>query len=55
MEVTAWNSLYNAMHAQSDRRPFSRRTLRRILVFARPHRAELIWFLVLSIVVACSG
>ncbi|HEY9294039.1 MAG TPA: ABC transporter ATP-binding protein [Microlunatus sp.] len=55
MEVTAWNSLYNAMHAQSDRRPFSRRTLRRILTFARPHRAELIWFGVLSVAVAVLG
>ena len=55
MEVTAWNSLYNAMHAQSDRRPFSRRTLSRILIFARPHRAELIWFGVLSVAVAVLG
>ncbi|SDS84450.1 ABC transporter ATP-binding protein [Microlunatus soli] len=55
MEVTAWNSLYNAMHAQSDRRPFSRRTLRRIVAFARPHRADLVWFLVLSVAVAVLG
>jgi len=38
MEVTAWTSMYNAMHAQQERRPFSAATLRRIGVFARPHR-----------------
>ncbi len=30
MEVTAWNAMYNAMHAQQDSRPFSRATLRRV-------------------------
>ena len=30
MEVTAWMSLYHAMNAQEDRRPFSKATLRRI-------------------------
>ncbi|MEQ4208611.1 ABC transporter ATP-binding protein [Actinopolymorpha sp. B9G3] len=52
MEVTAWISLYHAMNAQDDRRPFSRATLRRIGGFARPHRAQLVRFLVLSIVTA---
>ncbi|MET9273155.1 ABC transporter ATP-binding protein [Kribbella sp. NPDC003557] len=47
--MTAWNSLYHAMHAQDEKRPFSRATLRRILAFARPHRRYLIAFLVLSI------
>ncbi|HEY3512954.1 ABC transporter ATP-binding protein [Kribbella sp. NPDC051137] len=47
--MTAWNSLYHAMHAQDDKRPFSRATLRRILAFARPHRTQLVWFLVLSV------
>ncbi|MFC0625529.1 ABC transporter ATP-binding protein [Kribbella deserti] len=46
--MTAWNSLYHAMHAQDDKRPFSRATLKRILAFARPHRRLLIFFLVLS-------
>ncbi|AWS43532.1 ABC transporter ATP-binding protein [Streptosporangium sp. 'caverna'] len=50
MEVTAWNSLYHAMNAQQDRRPFSRATLRRIIVFARPHRRRLGWFLLMSVV-----
>nr|WP_245359060.1 ABC transporter ATP-binding protein [Kribbella aluminosa] len=49
MEMTAWNSLYHAMHAQDDKRPFSRATLRRILAFARPHRTQVVWFLVLSV------
>ena len=36
MEVTAWMSLYHAMNASEERRPFSRATLRRIAAFARP-------------------
>jgi len=52
MEVTAWMSLYHAMNAQDDRRPFSRATLRRIGAFARPHRRMLTLFLVLSVVSA---
>ena len=50
MEMAAWNSLYHAMNAQEERRPFSRATLRRILGFARPHRAKLTGFLALSVV-----
>ncbi len=53
MQVTAWNSMYNAMHAQQDRRPFSIATLRRIWRrFARPHKRRLGWFLLFSVVVA---
>ena len=52
MEVTAWMSMYNAMHAQEDKRPFSRATLRRILQFARPHRPRLLVFLVLTVITA---
>jgi len=52
MEVTAWMSLYSAMHAEQDKRPFSRVVLNRILQFARPHRARLIRFLVLTVVMA---
>ncbi|AVT33288.1 ABC transporter [Plantactinospora sp. BC1] len=52
MEVTAWNSLYHAMHAQQDRRPFSMATLRRIAGFARPHRRRLTYYLLLSVVLA---
>jgi ATP-binding cassette, subfamily B, bacterial len=52
MEVTAWMSLYKTMHAQDDRRPFSKETLKRIGTFARPHRRELAFFLLLSVVTA---
>ncbi len=52
MEVTAWVSMYNAMHAQQDQRPFSLATLRRIGTFARPRRLQLSWFLVLSVATA---
>ncbi|OQQ24882.1 ABC transporter [Prescottella equi] len=52
MEVTAWNAMYNAMHAQQDSRPFSRATLRRVGGYARPHRRHIAWFLVLSVVTA---
>jgi ATP-binding cassette, subfamily B, bacterial len=52
MEVTAWSSMYNAVHAQQDQRPFSRATLRRIGAFARPHRRWLTFFLVASVVSA---
>ncbi|HEX2705489.1 MAG TPA: ABC transporter ATP-binding protein, partial [Candidatus Lustribacter sp.] len=52
METTAWMSMYHAMNAQDDRRPFRRATIARIARFARPHRARLAAFLLLSIVVA---
>ncbi|MGH9247447.1 MAG: ABC transporter ATP-binding protein [Acidimicrobiales bacterium] len=52
MEVTAWVSLFHAMHQDEDRRKFSRATLRRIAQFARPHRGELTIFLILSVVAA---
>jgi ATP-binding cassette, subfamily B, bacterial len=52
MEVTAWMSLYHAMNAQEDRRPFSVATLRRIGRFARPHRRRLGLFLLLGVVAA---
>ncbi len=52
MEVTAWMAMYNAMHAEQERRPFSRATLRRIWAFAVPHRKRLRWFLLLSVATA---
>ncbi len=55
MEVTAWQSLYGAMHAQSDQRPFTRATMRRIWGFARPHGRELALFLVGSVAIALLG
>ncbi len=50
MEMAAWNSLYHAMTAQQDKRPFSWATVKRIATFARPHRAQLVGFLILSVV-----
>ncbi|WP_418345493.1 ABC transporter ATP-binding protein [Rhodococcus pyridinivorans] len=55
MEVTAWNAMYNAMHAESDRRPFSRASLRRIAEFARPHRRNITFYIVLSVTIAALG
>ena len=52
MEVTAWMSMYHAMNAQQDKRPFSKATMRRIVAFARPHRRKLVAFLILSVVTA---
>jgi len=52
MEVTAWMSMYHAMHDDGERRPFSGATLRRIARFARPHRRQLVQFLLLSVVLA---
>jgi ABC-type multidrug transport system fused ATPase/permease subunit len=52
MQATAWMSLYNAMNAESDKRPFSKATMRRIGQFARPHRRRLVWFLMCSVVTA---
>ncbi|WP_090934887.1 ABC transporter ATP-binding protein [Nonomuraea jiangxiensis] len=51
MEMTAWHQLYS-MNNQRERRPVTRATLRRIGGFARPHRARLTLFLVLSVVMA---
>ena len=52
MEVTAWRSLYQAMHDDGERRPFSRAAFRRVAAFARPHRRDLALFLALSVVSA---
>ncbi len=52
MEVTAYMSMYHAMHDDGDRRPFSRATLKRIMAFARPHRGKLTIFLLLSVATA---
>ncbi len=50
--MAAWNSIYHAMHAREDRRPFSLPVLRRIAAFARPHTRVLTWFLALSVAVS---
>ncbi|MGA4994235.1 ABC transporter ATP-binding protein [Nonomuraea bangladeshensis] len=51
MEMTAWHQLYS-MNDQRERRRLSRATLRRIGGFARPHRAKLALFVLLSVVLA---
>ncbi|MFF4018642.1 ABC transporter ATP-binding protein [Streptomyces sp. NPDC001843] len=52
METTAWTQLHSVMNAQAERRPFDRRTLRRIGAFARPHRRRIAWFVLLGVVTA---
>ncbi|GAA3121967.1 ABC transporter ATP-binding protein [Streptomyces rectiviolaceus] len=52
METTAWSQLQSVMHAEQDRRPFARATLRRIGTFARPHKRRIVYFVILSIVTA---
>ncbi|WP_047867491.1 ABC transporter ATP-binding protein [Nocardiopsis sp. RV163] len=52
MEMAAWSSMYHAMHAREDQRPFSLPVLRRIASFARPHARQLAWFVALSAVTA---
>ncbi|WP_020544224.1 ABC transporter ATP-binding protein [Nonomuraea coxensis] len=51
MEMTAWHQLYS-MDDQRERRPLSRATLLRIGGFARPHRAKLALFVLLSVVLS---
>ncbi|GGP63133.1 ABC transporter ATP-binding protein [Saccharothrix coeruleofusca] len=50
MEVTAWTSLYHAMNAQDDKRPFSVAGLRRIWRFADVRRSRLWQYLAVSVV-----
>lgn len=52
METTAWTQLYSVLHAEQDRRPLARATVRRIAAFARPHRVRIAWFVVLSVATA---
>ncbi len=52
MDATAMTQLYSVMHAQQERRPFDRATLRRIGAFARPHRRRIAQFVVLGILTA---
>jgi len=52
MESVAWHSMYTSMQADADRRPFSRRALRRIAAFARPHRRRITVFVSVGVAVA---
>ncbi|WP_280383860.1 ABC transporter ATP-binding protein [Nocardia wallacei] len=49
IESEAWSQLYRQAHAPQERRALSRATARRILRFARPHRPQLVGFLIFSI------
>ncbi|MGU3436157.1 ABC transporter ATP-binding protein [Actinomycetes bacterium M1A6_2h] len=49
MESVAYSQMYRSASAPDTSRPFSRVTVRRILVFARPLRRLLIGFLILSV------
>ena len=50
--MSAWSAMSNAMHGRTERRPFSRETLRRVLDFARPHRRRIALFVVVGVVEA---
>jgi len=50
MEMVAWNELYRVSNDHGETRPFSMATLRRIAAFARPHRARVLTFLLISVV-----
>ncbi|NLU67921.1 ABC transporter ATP-binding protein [Streptomyces sp. HNM0574] len=52
MEMTAWNALYNSLHAQEDQRPFSRAAVARIYRFAHRHHRAVLAFLAFSSVLA---
>ncbi|HEY0237336.1 MAG TPA: ABC transporter transmembrane domain-containing protein, partial [Friedmanniella sp.] len=52
MEGVAWSALYRTMVAQTEKRPFSWETVRRIWGIARSQRRVLAVFLVLSVVTA---
>ena len=52
MDFGHWMALESAMHGETQRRAFTRETLRRVLDFARPHRRALVAFLLLSVLAA---
>lgn len=52
MESVAWHTVYTSQQADQDRRPFSRKTLRRIGGFARPHRRRIAVFVAVGIALA---
>ncbi len=50
--MTAWSALSRATHARDDRRGISRATLRRVVTYARPHRARIAAFVAVGVVEA---
>jgi ATP-binding cassette subfamily C protein len=52
MDGVAWRSLHQITRAKSGSQPFSKETLKRVMDFAKPHRARLIAFVAVSIAMA---
>ncbi|HEX7130992.1 MAG TPA: ABC transporter ATP-binding protein, partial [Iamia sp.] len=52
MDFGHWEAMRSAMRDEPGRRRIDRQTLRRVAVFARPHKRGLVAFLVLSSIVA---
>jgi ABC-type multidrug transport system fused ATPase/permease subunit len=52
MDFSHWSAMHSAMQGKPPKRPLKRATLRRVLTFARPHRRELIFFLLISVATA---
>ncbi|GAB4100624.1 ABC transporter ATP-binding protein [Sinomonas halotolerans] len=52
MYSAAWSSLHQISQAKDGQNPFNRVTLRRVLAFARPHRARLAAFVASSVITA---
>lgn len=52
MQSAAWSSLHQISRAKDGKNPFNRATIRRVLSFAKPHRARLIAFVAASVVAA---
>ncbi len=50
MNFSHWMALESAMQGDQPKRAFDRATLRRIAVLARPHRRQLVAFILLSVV-----
>ena len=53
--MNAWTALRSAMQDDGTQARFSKATLRRVLVFARPHRRTIVAFLLLATVGAVLG
>ncbi len=49
MESVAWHQMYQASRGRTEHKGVSRATLRRIAVFARPHRRRIAAFVTLSV------
>jgi len=52
MDFGHWMALESAMHGETQRKTFTKATLKRVVDFARPHRRALVAFLLLSVLAA---